>query len=202
VPSSGPTGILPVKIYPAILPFAIPASLGILTTRNFDTKQFRLSFIISGLAVIAVLINLLNLSLSVIYRNPLALATGIIPRESFMEQFQPDYALALQLVAQTPQNASIYSLFEPRSYGSERMIQPDSLLDNFRHDVFLYKNPEDIVNAWRKEKYTHVLLNKRGAKFVLNGQREMEILHTTMSLLKPVAVFPDKNFSLYEITDR
>ena len=189
-------------LLPAILPFAIPASLGILSVRNFDTQKFRLSFITLGLATIAILINLLDLGLSVIYRNPLALTTGIVSRESFMEQFQPDYSLALQLVAQTPQNSSIYSLFEPRSYGATRNLQPDALLDNFQHDVFLHRNPEDIVRAWRRENYTHVLINKRGAEFILSGKREMEILNATIGLLKPVAVPSNEVFALYEITTR
>jgi len=187
-------------LFPAIIPFAIPASLGILFSRTLDTKKFRPSFIITGLAAIFVFINLFDLALSVIYRNPLALATGITSRESFMQQFQPDYAAALKLAAQTPQSSSIYVLFEPRSYGAERKIQPDTLLDNFQHDVFLYKNPEDIVHAWREENYTHLLLNKRGAEFVLHGQREAEILNRTLDLLKPVSILPDENFALYEIT--
>ena len=189
-------------LLPAILPFAIPTSLGILSSRNFDTSKLRLSFIISGLATVALLLNLLDLSLSVIYRNPLALAAGITSRESFMEQFQPDYASALQLIAQTPHDSNIYSLFEPRSYGSERTIQPDSLLDNFLHDAFIYENPEDIVNAWRQERYSHVLLNKRGAEFILSKPEEMETLLATMTLLKPVAVAPNGNFAVYEIPAR
>jgi hypothetical protein len=189
-------------LLPAILPFAIPASLGILSSRIFDARQIRVSFVVSGLAALAVLMNLLDLSLSVIYRNPLALATGIVSRESFMEQFQPDYASALQLVGQAPQNATIYSLFEPRSYGAARTIQPDSLLDNFLHDVFLYEHPDDIVEAWREEDYSHVLLNKRGAEFILSKPGEMEILNATMDLLQPVAAAPNGNFALYEIPTR
>lgn len=189
-------------LLPTILPFAIPASLGILLTRKLDTQKFRPSFIVSGLVIIAVSLNLLDLSLSVIYRNPLALATGITSREEFMKEFQPDYAFALQLVAQTPPGSRVYSLFEPRSYGSARTIQPDSLLDNFLHDVFLYQQAEQIVDAWREKHYSHVLLNQRGAEFVLVEPADIEILNATMGLLKPVAVAPNGSFTLYEITAR
>jgi hypothetical protein len=187
-------------LFPAIIPFSIPASLGLASIQNMDTKRLRLSFVVSGLAIAAIFANLLDLSLSVISRNPFAAATGISSRESFMEKFQPEYASALELIAQTPQDANVYSLFEPRSYGAFRSIQPDTLLDNFPHDVFLYKNPEDIIRAWHTEKYTHVLVNKRGADLVLREkQSEVEILNKTISLLKPISVSPNGSYELYEI---
>jgi 4-amino-4-deoxy-L-arabinose transferase-like glycosyltransferase len=187
-------------LIPAIIPFSIPAGVGILSTRNLDSRGLRISFIISWMAIAVIFINLLDLGLSVIYRNPLATATGITSRESFTEKFQPGYAATLKLVAQTPKNSRIYFLFEPRSYGASRSTQPDALLDNFVHDVFLYKNPEDIIHAWRMEGYTHVLVNKRGANFVLNEEHgNIEILNETLDLLKLISMSPNRDYSLYEI---
>lgn len=187
-------------LFPAIIPFALPASLGFVSIQKFDTEKLRLSFVVSGLAIAAIFVNLFDLSLSVISRNPFATATGIHSSENFTERFQPDYAAALRLVAQAPQEAKIYSLFEPRSYGVSRNLQPDTLLDNFPHDVFLHKTPQDIIRAWHDENYTHVLLSKRGADLVLGeNEEEMEILSQTIRLLKPVSISPNGNYALYEI---
>jgi hypothetical protein len=187
-------------LFPALVPFALPASLGLMSIQKLDTQKFRLSLVISGLAIAAIFANLLDLSLSSISRNPFATATGITSRESFMEKVQPDYASALQLIAQTPQEANIYSLFEPRSYGASRNIQPDTLLDHFPHDVFLHKTPQDIIRAWRDEKYTHVLVSKRGVDLVLGKkQEEMELLNQTIGLLKLISHSHNGNYALYEI---
>jgi hypothetical protein len=167
--------------------------------KHLDIKSIRLSFIVSIFAALVIFVNLLDLGLSVIYRNPFGTATGIVSRESYTEQFQPDYAFALRVISQTPRDASIYSLFEPRSYGASRKVQPDTLLDNFPHDIFLYKNPESIINAWHKEKYTHILLNKRGADLILGGNQDMEVLNKTMSLLTLIAVSQDGNYAFYEL---
>jgi hypothetical protein len=186
-------------LLPAIILFAIPASLGFVFLQNINTQRLRLYFVVSVLAAAAIFANLLDLSLNIISKNPFAAVTGIISREQLMEKFQPDYAFTLQLVAQTPRDANVYFLFEPRSYGASRTLQPDTLLDNFSHDVFLYKNPEDIVNVWRGKGYTHVLVSKRGAAFILTEKSEMQILSDTIAMLTPISLAPNGNVALYEI---
>jgi hypothetical protein len=189
-------------LFPAIIPFAIPASLGLMSLQNISTKRLQLYFVVSSLAIAVIFTNLLDLSLSIIARNPFATATGVTSREQFMEKLQPDYAITLQFIDQTPPDANIYVLFEPRSYGASRNLQTDTLLDNFSHDVFLYKNPEGILDAWHNENYTHVLLNQRGADFILGETRTMVILNDTIRLLRPIAVSPNGNVALYEIGTR
>jgi len=187
-------------LLPAIIPFAIPAAAGMVSVQTMDTKGFRASFIVTALAATAIFINLLDASLGVIARNPLAVVTGIVARDAYFEKYQPGYFSALQMISQTPANSKIYSLLEPRSYGSLRSIQPDTILDNFSHDVFLYKDSESAVQAWRTEGYTHVLLNIRGANLYFeNNKEEREILDETMSFLNLLATSPDGGYALYEI---
>ena len=187
-------------LLPAIIPFVIPAAAGITSIHKMDTKRFRTSFIITGLAATAIFINLLDASLSVIARNPLAVVTGIVTRDAYFEKYQPGYFSALQMISKTPTNSKIYSLLEPRSYGSLRSIQPDTILDNFSHDVFLYKDPESILEAWRREGHTHVLLNVRGANLYFEKNKdERETLNNTMSFLNLIATSPDGGYAVYEI---
>ena len=68
--------------------------------------------------------------------------------------------------------------------------------------MFLYQEAEQIVDAWREKHYSHVLLNQRGAEFVLEEPGDIEILNATMGLLKPIAVAPNGSFTLYEVTAR
>ncbi|HXF86120.1 MAG TPA: glycosyltransferase family 39 protein [Anaerolineales bacterium] len=186
-------------LIPAILPSAIPMAIGILSLQALDAKRFRLSFIISGLVAVSIFLNLLDATLSVIARNPLAIAVGIVSREEYFSKYQSGYFSALQMISQTPPNAKIYSLLEPRSYGSSREIQPDPILDNFAHDVYLYKDPPSILQAWREEGYTHILLNLRGANLIYENKDEQKILDETLNLLDLIALSPNGEYALYEI---
>jgi hypothetical protein len=189
-------------LLPAIVPFVIPASVGIASLGSLDTKRLRLSFIVATIAAVAVYVNLVDMGLSVVARNPLSIAAGITTSQNYVERYQPGYAQALQIVSQTPVHAKIYSLFEPRSYGMVRTIQPDPILDNFSHDVYLYGDPQTIANKWRQQGYTHVLLNKRLSLSILGGQPEMEVLNEVIELLESVSVAPGGDYELLEIPAR
>ena len=62
----------------------------------------------------------------------------------------------MTLMDELPIDANVYSLFEPRTYGLPRPTQPDAIVSNFAHDVYLYKTPEAIIQHWKSEHYTHV----------------------------------------------
>jgi hypothetical protein len=189
-------------LLPAIVPFVIPMAAGITSLRALDTKTLRLSFIVSMLVAISIYINLLDTGLSVIARNPLAVAAGITTSESYLEKYQPGYAYAQAAISQTTENSKVYSLFEPRSYGMSRSIQPDPILDNFSHDIHLYQNAESIINAWQQQGYSHVLLNRRAAGFVLEKAEEQAIFDATIAALRSISRSSDGNYELLEIPAR
>jgi hypothetical protein len=189
-------------LLPAIVPFVIPAALGVTWISRLDTRKLRLSFIISGLAALSIYANLVDTGLRVLARNPLAIAAGIVTTQSYFEKYQPGYAYALQVVDQTNLNARIYSLFEPRSYSMTRTIQPDPILDNFAHDIYLYEHPESVVDAWRSQGYTHVLLNRRNADLMLEDTGQKLLFDETMSLLRRVSVSSNEDYELLAIPSK
>ena len=80
-----------------------------------------------------------------------------------------------------------------------RDIQPDPILDQFPHDLFIYKNPEAILDHWRVDGYTHVLLNIRGAEFIYAGLEEKEALDVTLSMLDLIENSPEGEYAMYKI---
>ncbi len=186
-------------LFPAIIPSIMLAAFSMSLIQELDTKKLRVSFIVSSLVIASVFINLLDLGLSTTARNPLATATGIVSREDYMQKFQPEFTSAIRSINSTPQSSSIYFLFEPRIYGAIRETQPDSILDNFAHDVFLYKEPTDIIKAWRLHGYTHVLISIRGARLVLEGTKDEEILNETIRALTLITTTPDESYELFKI---
>lgn len=186
-------------LLPAIVPLVIPAAAGVVAIRALDTSRLRLFFIVSILAAAAIYVNLLDMTLSLIARNPLATATGLVTPQAYLEKYQPGYASAIELVSQIPANSSVYSLFEPRSYGMTRSVQPDPILDNLSHDVYLYEQPEEIIARWQLQGYTHVLLQRRAVEAILSDTADRAILEETIDLLKPVSTSLDGSYELLEI---
>jgi hypothetical protein len=106
----------------------------------------------------------------------------------------------MKIIAAIPPDSSVYSVLEPRSYRSPRWIQPDPILDNFSHDVFLYNDPQSIVEMWRSAGYTHVLVNMRGANLVYEfNLEERKILDETLDSLHLIAITPEGGYAFYAI---
>jgi hypothetical protein len=186
-------------LLPALVPFIVISAVSLVSLRQLDTRQFRVSFIAYGLAIVSIAATLFDAAVGVAVRNPLAVAAGITTRAAYFEKHQPAYFAALQLVARTADHSKIYSLFEPRSYDSPRDIQPDPILDQFPHDLFVYKKPEAILAHWRTMGYTHVLLNIRGAEFIYAGSEDKEVLDNTLAMLELIESSPEGEYALYKI---
>jgi hypothetical protein len=80
-----------------------------------------------------------------------------------------------------------------------RRIQPDPILDNFSHDLYLYGSAESILREWRQQGYTHVLLNRRAAGFVLESAGDQAILDETIAALRPISTSSDGTYELLEV---
>jgi hypothetical protein len=186
-------------LLPALVPLVIPAAAGILSLRGLDTNRLRLFFIVSILAAGTIYVNLLDMTLTLIARNPLATATGLVTSQAYLEKYQPGYASAVQMVSEVPLDSTVYSLLEPRSYGMTRSVQPDPILDNFSHDVYLSGKPEDILARWQRQGHTHVLLQRRAVEAILGGTADETLLEETIDLLELIATSPDGSYELFEV---
>lgn len=157
-------------LIPILIPLVIPLSIGMSQLHGLDTRYFRISFVVRSMIIITVLVNLLNFSLQTLARNPVAVAIGIVSREAYMEKRQPGYAHLLLLMKGAPEDAKVYFLFEPRSYGITNDVQPDAINANFSHDLWKYKTPEKMIESWKAQGFTHLLLSRAGADFILQSE--------------------------------
>ena len=122
-----------------------------------------------------------------------------------MDRVNPSYADLIRIMDQLPLDANVYSLCEPRTYALPRTTQPDLVLYNFSHDLYLSKTPDDIIRHWKSEGYTHVLVYERGldilietetTKFPVSAQ---ETLGETLAKLRKIDQTSDQIYSLYQI---
>ncbi|HEX5836589.1 MAG TPA: hypothetical protein VFY26_02070, partial [Anaerolineales bacterium] len=122
-----------------------------------------------------------------------------------IERINPSYAALIHLMNELPADAKVYSLFEPRTYGLPRLIQPDPIIDNFAHDVYLYETSSQLLQQWKSEQYTHVVVYERGLDFMTESASRkftatvQKTLQETLRQLNLLAQTPDQVYSIYEI---
>lgn len=192
-------------LFPALMIFAIPTALGWDALKQLDTSNLRISFLIDALIAIVITLAIFDNGIFVLQRNPLAVALGAQSRQRYIERINPSYAALMQIMDKLPANAHVYSLFEPRSYGLPRSIQPDSIVYNFAHDQYLFHTSSEIIQHWKAEGYTHILVYERGLSFILENppdQMTSEVQETfreTIQGLSLISQTADKVYTIYQI---
>ena len=192
-------------LLPGLIPFAIPAALGWETLKSFDSSKFRMSFLINVVIAVVIALTAFDNGLFVLQRNPLAVAVGAQSRLRYIGRINPSYAALMQTMEELPDNSYVYSLFEPRSYSLPRRIQPDAINYNFAHDLYLYETPSGIIQRWKSQGYTHILVYERGLDFVAHDSASeftpatQKSLYETLQGLELVRQTPDKVYSIYRI---
>jgi len=192
-------------LLPGLIPFAIPAALGWEALKSFDSSSFRISFFTNAVIAVVIVLTVFDNGLFVLQRNPLAVAVGAQSRLGYIGRVNPSYAALIQIMDDLPSNAYLYSFFEPRSYSLPRRIQPDAINYNFAHDLYLYKTSSEIIQHWKAQGYTHILIYERGLDFVAHDSASgftsatQESLSETLKGLELVTQTPDKVYSIYRI---
>jgi hypothetical protein len=192
-------------LLPALIPFVLPTALGWDALKTFDSSRFRVSFLANAVITVVIALTVFDNAMFVLHRNPLAVAFGVQSRLAYIARVNPSYAALLQAMEELPTNARVYSLFEPRSYALPRPTQPDPINDNFFHDLYLYRAPDAILQHWKTEGYTHILVYERGMSFLLEEDPNPTIsagrpaLEQTLQSLELVTQTPDRVYSIYRI---
>jgi len=99
-----------------------------------------------------------------------------------------------QLEDSVPQDGRALFLWEPRSYYSPRPSQPDAILDNWAHLMYLYGDEDRAAAHLQTESFTHVLLYRRGLDFVIQ-EGESPLLAGDVERLQD---FTEKHLTLVE----
>ena len=192
-------------ILPGLIPFAIPAALGWEALKLFDSLRLRISFFANMVIAVVIALTTFDNGMFVLQRNPLAMAIGAQSRADYITRVNPSYAALMQIMDELPTDASIYSLFEPRSYGLPRQTQPDAINYNFSQDLYLYKTPSAIIQHWKTQGYTHIIVYESGLNFVADDSSSQftparrAALSETLEKLEFVNQTPAKDYSIYRI---
>lgn len=192
-------------LLPALIPFAILAALGWDSLTRLDAPKLRISFLANVVIALSLALTVFDNAVFVLQRNPLTVAFGAQSREQYIARINPSYAALRQMMNALPVDAYVYNLFEPRSYGLPRHTQPDAINYNFAHDLYLYETARAIIEHWKAEGYTHILVYERGLNFMVESPSSkftlgmQAALADTLSRLNLLIQTPDKVYTIYRI---
>lgn len=116
-----------------------------------------------------------------------------------------EYKPAMDHINTLPTGTKVLLLWETRSFHCLLICDPDEIIDRWYHDWTLNRSPEGVIEHWRDEGFTHVLLNNGGMTYVRNYDKVAPYkpeywlgLDTTLNkLIKIYAI--DKAYTLYQI---
>ena len=191
-------------LFPVLIPLAIPTALGWQRLKEFDTSRLRISFLMNALIALIITLTVFDNAMLIIGRNPLSVALGLQSREGYIARINPSYAALMQIIDKLPVDAQVYSILEPRSYALPRQTQADAVNYNFPHDLHLYKTPSEIIEHWRSEGYTHILVYERGVALDAETPNELTsvrqaALIETLEKLELINQTPDTVYTIYRI---
>jgi len=166
---------------------------------TLDSRKFSLSAFARMLVGLALALNLVNQTLDVLRFNPFGYLAGYESRAAYLERILGDHYRAMERLEESvPEDGRVLFLWEPRSYYSPRPAQPDAILDNWSHLVYLYGDADRIAVHLRAEGFTHVLLYRWGLDFVIE-HGESPLLPGDVERLED---FTEKHLTLVETIGR
>jgi hypothetical protein len=184
-------------LFPALLALIPLFAKSILFVEKLELPKIKFQFIFSTIFSLVIFVFTLDFALLVFVRNPIMANMGLETRQSYTQRLNGSYAELLGLTEQTPQDAYIYLINEPRSYGITRLVQPDPINDNLPHDFYLYSTNVELVLEWKKIGYSHVVVRS----FIFEETNENQHSLTRLIELREMLIELDKTeeYILFQI---
>jgi hypothetical protein len=90
---------------------------------------------------------------------------GQVSSEDYLDASLGEYAPAMRALHGLPQDARVLFLWEPRGLYAPANAAADVWIDRWFLERRSTGEPDAILEAWRREGFTYVLLNRSGAEF-------------------------------------
>jgi hypothetical protein len=189
------------SVFPA---FAALGAAGYWAIRRLEVPHIRLGMIVSGLIILVLGLNLLEVGVDVLKQGTLQVILGIKTEQSYLADNLGWYQPAMQAVSELPEGTTTQLLFEPRSLYCAPRCKPDEILDRWKRDRAALHDAQAIRQAWLKEGITHVLFYRTGADFLVEANdphhtpEDLQALKDFLNTLPPPVDFGGV-YQLYSI---
>ncbi len=154
------------RMYYAAFPaFACLAALGYYQVIRFQIPGVRMGRIAAAVVILVMGLNIIELGRELVRSQAVDYLAGVMDAREYREKNQGWYARAVQAVADSGESTIL--IYEPRGLDCLSNCQPDEILDRWKYDYHRLGNCEAVLQDWRSQGFTRVLVNQAGIDFFL-----------------------------------
>jgi hypothetical protein len=197
--------LIQTRLYFVLFPaWAILAAAGYMNIARINSHNIRFGNLAGALILLALAFNAFSTSSAVAASNPILTILNLEDRASYIKRHLGGYTDAMQTVASLPQDAKVILLWETRSLECLPKCDPDEIIGRWYHDWSIHRNQDRVIQSWKNQGYSHVLLNHDGADFVRKydanapSAEYWEGLRAVLKNLTPVEM-DASGYQLYQI---
>ena len=177
---------------------------------HFDHPRFSLQrqlYLVIGLVLLA---GLVIQTINWLPQQPWGILVGDESEEENLQRRLTSHFEAMEFInTETPEDAVVAFLWEPRSYYCQRDCRPDSILDEFGHLQYQYGDAQNIAKAMQDRGISHVLVFEKGLDFVLEANSPSDdpleeppvLVDLRQNYLVPITTIGDELYTLYRLKD-
>jgi hypothetical protein len=134
----------------------------------WDLKSFRLSWVVSSMISLVLVLNVLTEAKALLEIHPFAPLLGLESRQAYLARRLGAYFQAMQDTnGNLPPDAKIFYLWEPRGYYSQHTSRADATLDNLAQLELISPNADAALAALKADGFGYLLYYRAGLQFLL-----------------------------------
>ncbi len=162
------------RLYFALLPLiALNAGIGWEWLQEVRWREVRLSRLGAVLVLLVSGLALWQDSFMLVRSQAIPVVLGTISPQEYLENQTGVYFLAMQELKTLPEGSRVLFLWEARSFYAPDFCTADPWIDRWRADYHQLASPRKVLEAWKNQGFTHLLIHKTGMEFMRGADRAM-----------------------------
>ncbi len=162
------------RLYFALLPLiALNAGMGWEFIQEVRWREVRLSRLVMVLVLLVSGLTLWQDSFLLVKSQAVPAVLGVISPEAYLENQTGVYIQTMTDLKKLPEGSKVLFLWEARSFYAPSFCIADPWIDRWRADLHESGSPQTVLETWRKEGITHILIHKTGMEFMRDADRAM-----------------------------
>jgi hypothetical protein len=186
--------LIQTRLYFVVFPaWALLCAAGYMAISQVNTLGIRFGNISAVFIVMALAFNTFFTATNVLKSGAFLTALEPEAHKNYLQNNLGGYELAMQAVEKLPKDAHVVMLWETRGLMCQPKCDSDEIIDRWYHDWHTYQNSNGVIVSWKKQGYTHLLINHGGADFIRENDPNnpstpeyWDGLDTTLSLLNKI----------------
>ncbi len=157
--------IQPRFLFPALPPLAVLSALAFNSLRSLEGKSFAVHRILGAFIALVLALSAFRTGSELMRDRVLPVLTGVLSEEDYLYHHLGWHYAAMRTIEDLSDGSRVLFLFEPRSYYCPPgRCLPDGILDVWYHARRQGNTADSLVEVWREEGVSHVLLYALGAQ--------------------------------------